>query len=104
MTNHTLDYIQSREWRTCRMCKELVEEDRLFKYGERHYAHAKCLLSKHGRAGLEKLPTHTIRQFPVSVLADLLSEGKDYTDRQAGILAMSLLKDILRQRKAGIGK
>ena len=82
--------------RLCRFCEASDHEDKLVKYGTRHYAHYACWLEARGRetdpaawrnvasmieAGLD---TFSVRKFPVFVLgAYLRKHGHKDADRMA---------------------
>lgn len=53
---------------TCRFCKKY--HGAMFKYGTRHYAHAKCGIEKFGAGFFDKLPTHMLGQLPYFVVSD----------------------------------
>ena len=55
---------------TCRLCKDYRNTAPLFKYGVRHYAHAKCGMEKFGAEFFDKLPAHMLGQLPYFAVKD----------------------------------
>ncbi len=54
----------------CRVCKQEHGNFKLIKYASRHYAHADCLITRHGIGILRTLPLHVLKyQFPVVALS-----------------------------------
>lgn len=60
--------MQTIELATCRFCKSWRDEERMVKYGVRHYAHFHCYLDA-GKS-LEVLPDWQIIKFPYRLLKD----------------------------------
>jgi len=53
----------------CRVCKRERGNFKLIKYASRHYAHADCLIRRHGIGILHTLPLHILKyEFPVAAL------------------------------------
>lgn len=53
----------------CRFCKKHDDDDRLLKYGTRHYAHADCFFGSSGRPfPLDDLHDWQIRNVPYLIL------------------------------------
>lgn len=54
----------------CRICKREKGNFKLIKYASRHYAHADCLVGRHGVEIFRTLPLHVLKhQFPVMALS-----------------------------------
>lgn len=58
---------QMSDWATCRFCKETAHQDRMVKYGVRHYAHFNCYLDN---KTLHKLLPWQIGQFPWKLIKE----------------------------------
>ena len=67
---------------TCRICKKYCDEEKMVKYGPRHYAHHRCYLDA-GKP-LSDLPAWKVRQFPYLLLKErgLLAEVEALTAQE----------------------
>lgn len=52
----------------CRFCKSYSSEERMFKYGRRHYAHFECYLDAGKK--LSDLPAWKVGRFPYRLLKE----------------------------------
>jgi hypothetical protein len=74
---------------TCRFCKSWKHEDRMVKYGVRHYAHYECFLDAGHK--LEELHDWQIVRFPYRLLKErgLIEAAEAAQARQAKQEALS---------------
>lgn len=58
------------DWNTCRLCNQSDASTNLVKYGTRHYAHARCALTRWGAAFFGRLSLFALEQFPAIAAAE----------------------------------
>lgn len=64
-------------YHTCRLCGQWKTDQHtgpMYKYGVRHYAHARCGIVRWGREWLDNQPDWIILQFPYFLARDLMIE------------------------------